>query len=216
MRRAVSNHPAPSGVMKRSGFTLLELLIALAIAGALLAILLGGLRVGLAAWRRGDERAEAHQHLRSLSEILAHSVAAAFPYRQSGPEGGEPQVQFKGEAGRLSFVTFAPPFPLAAPIPFTAVDFARVGEGRPGLAIRQKALPNFKPFDDEAEPVFVDPAVTAVEFRYLQPDGGWTDSWDGAAEKSLPKAVEIRLTATLGGRAETLPPLTISVPARAP
>ena len=198
------------------GFTLLELLIALAISGALLAILIGGLRVGLAAWRQGDERAEVHQHLRSLSEILAHSVEAAFPYRQSPPEGGEPQVQLKGESGRLSFVTFAPPFPLAAHMPFTAVDFARVGVERPGLAIRQKALPNFNPFDDEAEPLFVDPAVTAVAFRYLRPEGDWEESWDGAAEKGLPRAVEIRLTAALGGRPETLLPLTISIPARTP
>ena len=216
MKKRIFKYSCLTPAGRRGGFTLLELVIALAIAGALLAILLGSLRVGLAAWRQGDERAEVHQHLRSLSEILAHSVAAAFPYRQAPPEGGEPQVQFKGEAGRLSFVTFAPPFPPAIPIPFTAVDFARAGVGRPGLAIRQKALPNFKPFDDEAEPLFVDPAVTAVEFRYLQPDGAWTDSWDGAAEKGLPKAVEIKLTATLGGRPATLPPLTISIPARAP
>ena len=216
MKKRIFKYSCLTPAGRRGGFTLLELVIALAIAGALLAILLGSLRVGLAAWRQGDERAEVHQHLRSLSEILANAVGAAFPYRQSGPEGGEPQVQFKGEGDRLSFVTFAPPFPLAAPIPFTAVDFARLGVERPGLAIRQKALPNFKPFDDEAEPVLVDLTVTEVLFRYLSGDGGWTESWDGAEQKALPKAVEIKLTATLGGRPATLPPLTISIPARAP
>ena len=198
---------------RRRGFTLLELLVALAIVGALLALALGSLRVGLAAWRQGDDRAEAHAHLRSLSELLARSVAAAFPYRQSGAEGGEPQIQFKGEAGRVSFVTLAPPFPLAAPVTFTAVTFARLEGDRPGLAVREKALPNLDPFE-EAEPLFLDPAVTEVEFRYLPPDGDWTDTWDGAEKKELPRAVQIRLTATLGGRTETLPPLTISIPAR--
>lgn len=201
--------------MRRRGFTLLELLIALGIVGALLAILLGALRVGLASWRQGDDRAEAHQHRRSLSEVLRHSVAAAFPYQQSGQEGGAPQIQFKGESERLSFVTFAPPFPLAAPAPFTAVTFARQAGERPGLAIREKALPNFDPFE-ETEPIFLDSAVTAVEFRYLPPDGSWTDTWDGAEKRELPQAVQIRLTARLGGRTETLPPLTISIPARTP
>ena len=96
---------------------------------------------------------------------------------------------------------------------FTAVTFARLEGERPGLAIREKALPNFDPFE-EAEPVFLDAAVTEVQFRYLNPDGGWTDAWDGQAERGLPQAVQIRLTATLGGRTETLPPLTISIPAR--
>lgn len=201
--------------VKERGFTLLELLIALAIVGALLATLLGALRVGLASWRQGDDRAEAHQHLRSLSEVLRHSVAAAFPYRQSGQEGGAPEVQFKGEEGRLSFVTFSPPFPLAAPAPFTAVTFTRQAGEHPGLAIREKALPNFNPFE-ETEPIFLDPAVMEVAFQYLRPDGGWTDAWDGAAEQGLPQAVQIRLTARLGGRTETLPPLTISIPARTP
>jgi hypothetical protein len=168
--------------------------------------------VGLAAWRRGDERAEAHQHLRSLSEILAYSVAAAFPYRQSPPEGGQPQLQFECEEGRLSFVTFAPPFPLAAPVAFTAVSFARQEGERPGLAIRQKALPNFKPFDDEADPAFIDPAVTEVQFHCLGADGSWDSQSQDKQE--LPRAVEIKLTATLGGRPETLPPLTISIAAR--
>lgn len=204
--------------MKRpnsTGFTLLELLLALAIVGALLVILLGSLRVGLAAWRQGDERAAAHQHLRSLSELLVGSVSAAFPYRQSGPQGGEAKVQFRGEEERLSFVTFTPPFPLATPVPFVAVTFAARGGENPGLAITEQALPNVDPFE-EAKPIFVDGSVTAVKFRYLRSDGGWEEHWDGAAEARLPQAVQINLTATLGGRVESFPPLTISIPVRTP
>ena len=46
-----------------AGFTLLELLIALAIVGALLAIAFGGLRMAISAWTRGDDRAEHAQVL---------------------------------------------------------------------------------------------------------------------------------------------------------
>lgn len=201
--------------MKERGFTLLELLLALALAAALVVMLLGSLRVGLAAWRQGDERAAVHQHLRSLSELVAGSVAATFPYHQSGPQGGETKVQFQGEAGRLSFVTFAPPFPLAAPVAFTAVTLAwRDGEN-PGLVITQKVLPNFDPFED-AQPLFVDASVTALKFRYMGANGGWEERWDGATERGLPQAVQISLTTNLGGRTEALPPLTISIPVRTP
>ena len=51
--------------VRPAGFTLVELLIAMAIVGALLVIAFGGLRVVLAASQRGEERVEVHQHLRS-------------------------------------------------------------------------------------------------------------------------------------------------------
>ena len=201
--------------MKERGFTLLELLISLGILAALLAVLLGGLRVGLAAWRQGDERAEVHQRLRSVAGLFTRPVAGAFPYRMAPPAGGTPAVQFKGEERRLAFVTLAPPFPLGASIAFTAVSFAHQGGERPGLAVREKALPNADPFEVET-PLLVEPSITDLAFRYLRPGGGWEASWDGAAERSLPQAVEVRLTALANGRAEPFPPLTITLRARAP
>lgn len=200
--------------MRQRGFTLLELLIALAIVGALLAILLGGFRVGIAAWRQGEERAEVHQHLRSLSDLFGRSLAATFPYHQSRREGGEAQLLFAGEEEKLSYVTFSPPFPLPARVPFVAVTLARLTGEHRGLAIIERALPNFEPFET-AEPIYVDQAVTAVTFRYLRPDGGWEERWDGAAEDGLPAAIEIRLTVSLGGRTDSLP-LMIPIPARTP
>ncbi len=199
--------------MRERGFTLIELLIALSIVAALLAILLGGLRVGLAAWRQGEDRAEAHQHLRSLAGLLSRSVAGTFPYRMAPQTGGIPVVQFQGEERQLAFVTLAPPFPLAAPIAFTAVTLAGEGGERPGLSVREKALPNFDPFQVET-PVFVDAAVPELTFRYLRPRGGWEGRWDGAAEGGLPEAVEIRLTTAINGRVEPFPPLTVTLRAR--
>jgi general secretion pathway protein J len=196
-----------------SGFTLLELLIALSIVAALLAILLGGLRVGLAAWRQGEDRAEAHQHLRSLAELLSRSVAGTFPYRMPSAGVGKPTVQFQGDEERLAFVTLSPPFPLPAPIAFTAVTLAHEGGEHPGLTVREKPLPNLDPFE-AVTPVFADPAVTAVTFRYLKPTGGWEARWDSAAEGGLPQAVEIRLATRLNGRAEPFPSLTITLRAR--
>ena len=84
------------------GFTLIELLIALAIVGALLAIAFGGLRVAVNAWRQGEDRAEAHQHVRSIALILARALSAAYPYRASRGQGPDPVVLFAGTDKRWS------------------------------------------------------------------------------------------------------------------
>ena len=198
----------------RRGFTLIEVIIALTIAATLLVVMFAGLRVGLAAWQRGDERAEALQRERSITEILTSALAATHPY-QVAARGREPaHLLFEGEPDRVAFVTTAAPFPAAQPIAYTAVTLSQ--DAGSGLAIRQKALPNDQPFDRLA-PTVVDATVTTVAFRYLrESDRAWTDRWDVAAEKALPVAIEVTLTIARGARAVERPPLLISLPVTAP
>jgi hypothetical protein len=184
--------------------------IALSIVAALLAIAFGGLRVALSAWNRGEARAEVHQHARSLATMLARSIAAAHPYRIARSDSPEPVIQFDGYSDRLDFVTRDAPFPLQASIAFTAVTLNVESGEKSGLAVRERALPNRDIFAD-AEPVLRDPAVTALGFRYLTPEGTWEDRWDGAEKQALPAAVEVTLDASLDGRSRTRLPVTVAL-----
>ena len=188
-----------------AGFTLIEIVIALTLVAALLAITFSGLRVGLAAWRQGDARAEQLQRVRSLNQLLVRAVGGAHPYRPAaaGPEPAPPA--FQGERDRLTFVTARPPVPLAAPIAFTAVSLSL--EDR-GLTIREAALPSRDLFG-ALVPVLADPGVVALQFRYLRGrDRTWGERWDGIAEHELPAAVEITLT--------DQPPVVIPIRVNAP
>lgn len=193
------------------GFTLLELLIALAIVAALVAIAFGGFRVAVAAWGQGEERAEAHQHLRSLATVLTRALAGAYPYRAAPGPAPEPALLFRGAADRVELVTQAPPVPAALPIAFTAlVVGVEATEGQPALVVRQRPLPNHDPFS-AAEPVLRDPAIQRVEFRYLDALGVWHERWDGEREDALPLAIRVTLTRVREGRAEPLPPVTVAL-----
>ena len=193
------------------GFTLLELLLALAIVGALVVIAFSGVRIALAAWRQGEDRAEAHQHLRGVVLSLARSVSGMYPY--NGPRGDAPtpELLFTGTESRLEFVTQAAPFPASIPVAFTAVVF-ELGDTdeRRGLVMRQRVLPNRGPFTD-ATVVFNDPTLTELAFSYLDDSGAWQSSWDTEATKKLPRAIRVNVGGTIGGRGETLPPITVSI-----
>jgi general secretion pathway protein J len=192
------------------GFTLLEVVVALAIVAAMLLIAFGGLRVALSAWSRGEDRAEAHQQARALASLLARAIESAYPYRISASEAPDPVVQFEGQPDSLSFVTLAAPLPLGPSIAFTAVRLSVDSGDEPGLVIRERALPNRDLFG-EAVTVFRDPTVRALTFRYLTPEGSWQDTWDVRDKERLPVAVEATIETSPDGRRAGTLPITVAL-----
>lgn len=197
--------------MRRArGFTLLEVLIAISIVGALLVIAFGGMRVAMAAWRQGETRVEAHQHIRAVAYTLTRALGAAYPYRATKGSSPEAVVLFDATEKKLEFVTQSPPLPLQAPIAFTAVGIALEEGDQPGLVIRERAMPNRDPFTEGAV-VMRDPNVTALAFSFLNEDGNWVDTWNGQDSKTIPRAVLLRLGVTLNGRTQSMPPITVTL-----
>ncbi len=195
----------------RSGFTLVELLIALAIVAAIVVIMFGGLRVGLAAWRRGNERAAFLDHDRSLPALLGHGLSGAFPYLSAS--GAGTGIVFDGRPDRLTFVTLSPPFPPPLAAPFVMVSISREPAG---LTLRQLVMPN-PVAPDRVDPLVVDPLVIGLRLRYLgEATEAWQAQWDPAVEDGLPRAVEVVLTVNVGGRAAEQSPLTIPIRAVVP
>ena len=192
--------------MRGRGFTLVEVLLAISIAAAVLVVAFGGLRVGLAAWQKGEARSARLAHARGVGVLLERALDGAFPYRFTPDQAQEPRILFDGLADRLTFATLAPPFPAPAPIAFAAVSVSTEGQG---LTLRQQVLPNRLALEQLA-PALVDPATRAVRFRYLgEEPGAWQDEWDMRQEDTLPRAVEITLVTG------TAAPQVLSVPIRA-
>jgi general secretion pathway protein J len=196
--------------LRSRGFTLIEVVLALSIAAAVLVIVFGGLRVGLAAWSKGEARAARLDHARGVLVLLERALDGAFPYRFVPSEQREARILFDGRPDQVTFATLAPPFPAAVPIAFTAVSLSSEATG---LTLRQHVLPNPLALDGLA-PVLVDPETTGVRFRYLgEEPGAWQDEWDMSREETIPRAVEITLVSRAGASAGT--PQILTVPIRA-
>lgn len=203
--------PRARASARSAGFTLLELVIALSIVGALLAIAFGGLRVAIAAWGRGEDRAEVQQHTRAIIQIVGRAVGGTYPYRGALGEAPERRMLFEGEDARLSFVTRAAPFPYDVDPAFTAVviGIENDQDGR-GFVVRQRILPNREPFT-RATVVLRDPSIQTIELKYLRVDGTWVDKWDVDVEGQLPSAIRIRFVRAEGARVDPLPPIMVSL-----
>jgi general secretion pathway protein J len=203
--RSGPGRPSP-----RPGFTLIEVVRALSIAAAVLVIVFGGLRVGLAAWSKGEARAARLDHARGVLVLLERALDGAFPYRFVPAERREPRVLFDGRPDQITFATLAPPFPGAPPIAFTAIS---VSSEETGLALRQQVLPGSLAFD-RLPPVLVDAETAAVRFRYLgETPGAWQEVWDMEREETIPRAIEITLIGR--GRPRGAPAQVLTVPVRA-
>jgi general secretion pathway protein J len=208
-RHAMRRGPAP-------GFTLIDLVLALSILTIMVTVLFGGFRLALRAWQQGEDRAAALQHVRSMRQMLEQALGGTCGYAGLVEQGtATPVIFFKGESERVSFVTMSPPISPPAAIAFVAVTLSIDAGTAPGLAIREKALPNFDPFET-VTPSVVDPTITAIRLRYLRDAGSWEESWDAAEEHALPRAVEVTLTERINARAQESTTITVPIRANAP
>lgn len=93
--------------MRRSagGFTLLELMVAMAVLGLLAATLSGGLRFGLRAWEAGQRSADRLETAAAVQALLRRQIEQAYPMLA---RSGEPSILFEGERQRLRFLTLLP------------------------------------------------------------------------------------------------------------
>lgn len=103
----------------QSGFTLLELILSLAIVGIIIALGLGGIRLGISARDVGENKVDTYQRLRIITEQLTQKLQSTYPVfvvqkdgssiAQSLSSSSKRIMAFEGESNSLRFVTFASP-----------------------------------------------------------------------------------------------------------
>lgn len=169
---------------RSSGFTLLEILVALAVFGFLLVGLSQTVRFGLTAWRQGARMSDGKTDLeavdRSLRSIVENLAPAEDPARPS----------LDGSAGTLTGVSrLRVPGSGLVPQPIEA-GLAVTG-GR--LVLRWRPYHHGAPLGPQPPPAEADliGGVARLGIEYWQQSGAWVPRWH---EPELPLLIRFRVT----------------------
>jgi len=107
-------------VKNAHGFTLLELILSMAIVGFIIALSLGAIRLGISTQEVGRQKTEIFQRLRIIGEHLSQKIKSSYPKFIPPPRilslsteslDGPSQnlLAFEGKKNSIRFVTFASP-----------------------------------------------------------------------------------------------------------
>lgn len=88
--------------LRQNGFTLLELLIAMALLGLILLLLLSGFRLGIRSWDAAQQRVDNMNTVRALESFLRREMSQVFPYQWK--KGTPLRLAFQGERYKMNFV----------------------------------------------------------------------------------------------------------------
>jgi general secretion pathway protein J len=185
---------------RTAGFTLIEVLMATALMGAILAALATVTAQWLPNWNRGFARVQRNEQLAAGLERVVGDLAAA-EFVSVGRDVVEPL--FDGSELSVTLVRSA-----LGPNARSGLEIVRIGETASdrGLAlVRSKApfMPVIEGANDRLPVNFADPVALIrspfrVLFNYAGPDRVWKTTWRGIG--LLPRAVRVTVRDTTTGQ----------------
>jgi general secretion pathway protein J len=183
---------------RQSGFTLLEMLVAVTVLSVLAVLVYGMLRIGMRSWEAGSERIASSD----LTRIGWHYVHASLAAAASPPSRlpDDPGIHFIGSPDSLEFVSELPAWLGGGGLHALRLSLADSPDGRDGR-LELEARPMIAYDDPDLDPAELPRAVLAddvgrLAFAYFGVDargGGpaWLDTWSG--RESLPLLVRMEV-----------------------
>jgi len=180
---------------RASGFTLLEVLVALVLLAAGLALAFATLRAATTLAERGELRAQGNERMRAVQGFLRRNLSTALPLPFHTDPDTFRQSRFLGEPDRLRFVADLPGY-LGRGGPYL-YDIQADEQGR--LSARFALVQTGQTVEDAgiARPELLADGLRSVRFRYRGMDGQgglgpWQDAWRSGELLPLQVAMDVR------------------------
>jgi len=201
----------PSGRKKlisaESGFTLMEMLIAVTLVAVLAVGMWSVFSVSVRSWSRGTDFIDKNQRHRSILDKVRKQIASAYPLYGSNDleQPGASRFIFTGTESGMSFVTLnSLRFQESPGLTMVSIGVAEGVEGAYSLVETEARYtgqildPALMTNLSGAIPLFED--LSSCVFEYFDPGNNdntaqWVQSWDGEAMRKFPAAVSITMIA---------------------
>ena len=188
-----------------SGFTLLELVIALTIVTVIVVIIFGALRIGIRAWEKGEKDVDIRQRQRIVLDLIKHQLASTCVSEVRARD--QQLVPIKGDSKSIEFISQIPLTP-GSQVGIVLVKYVvkrEMGGDKERFIFyeRNVALPDKKigaGSPEEGDYAELMSGMKSMVFEYLKerPDEAastWQKNWDPEVEKGVPLAVRVTLEA---------------------
>ena len=187
------------------GFTLLELLVGIALFALLSGVVLGGIRIGMGSWDALASRSERSERVRVIQGFLREQLSGTLALAESG--AGRWQLRFEGDGDSLAFVTEFPAYVADGGVQFAVLFAEREGRATK-LGLRWWPLYARGGEGPQGERVLMGD-LSSVKFSYYgaverNALPQWRDEWQG--RRHLPRLVRLDLSDADG---TAWPPLVV-------
>lgn len=191
-----------------AGFTLVELLVALALFSLLATLLFGNVRFGLHAWQKASVSTERFQRSMISRDLLRRMIGNLYPMLVPG-DPTQPQIDFDGGKEAVNFLGYAPTVASGGRFRFRVFIERRRDQADLVMSSTPELADSDSPMT--AKTLLLS-GIERVEFSYFGDSASgqhsqWNDSWIKRSE--IPSLVRIRVT-TRSDEAQFWPDLIIA------